>query len=71
MPRTPWIANDDLAIEVTDFKARYAPGDVIQGQVVRRSHSEFIATSVRLVFFGRTKTSFVSYHCSASGDVYA
>ena len=60
MPRTPWTVSDDLAIEVDDFNARYVPGDVIQGRVVRRNHSDYRSYLVQLILFGRVKSKFVS-----------
>jgi hypothetical protein len=60
MPRAPWEANDNLALEVRQFQARYTPGDVIEGIVRRRARSHHRPSSIRLIFFGRVKTSFVS-----------
>lgn len=60
MPRTPWTVTNDLAIEVEDFKARYVPGDIICGHVVRRNHLDHRPRSVQLVVFGRVKSKFVS-----------
>lgn len=60
MPRTQFKTSDDLSIEVEDFKARYVPGDVIQGHVVRRRRSEHRPCSVQLIVFGRIKSKFVS-----------
>ena len=60
MPRADWEADDNLAIEVQDFQCRYKPGEVFEGQVTRRNRSDNRSCSVRLIFFGRVKTSFVS-----------
>lgn len=68
MPRTQFKTSNDLAIEVEDFQARYVPGDVIQGRVVRRRRSERRPCLVKLIVFGRVKSKFVSTNYAAARD---